>query len=142
MTTSGSRPDSKPDFLKRRSFEQGRALADAAHVATQRLYCDALKFWRRCRLRGCKRHRRCCGDPALCLMRGLVFVPPSERLKAQEEVIAGGPRRLPPATHLEWVVRRTDLKSLVSWNLGREEFASSPAPHRSSLRKRGPGDLF
>lgn len=31
-----------PKFLKRRSFEEGRALVDAAHIATQRLYCDAL----------------------------------------------------------------------------------------------------
>jgi hypothetical protein len=51
-------------------------------------------------------------------MRGLMFVPPSQRLKAQKEVIAGGPRRIAPATHIEWFVRRNELKTLVSWGFG------------------------
>jgi len=40
------------------------------------------------------------------------------RLEAQKEVIAGGPRRLAPATHIEWFVRRTELATLVSWGFG------------------------
>ncbi len=118
MASRCTEPPSKQDFVKRRSFEQGSALVDAAHIATQRLYCDVFKFWRGCRLRSCKRHRRCCGEPIACLLRGLPFVPPSQRLKAQNEVIAGGPRRVRPATHIEWCVRRTDLQTLVSWGLG------------------------
>jgi hypothetical protein len=106
------------DFLKRRSFDQGRALVDAAHIATHRLYCDTLKFWRRCPLRQCKRHRRCVGEPTGCLMRGLPSVPPAERLKAQEQVIAGGPRRIAPATHIEWCLRRTELATVLSWGFG------------------------
>jgi hypothetical protein len=105
-------------FLKRRSFEQGRVLVDAAHVATHRLYCDVLAFWRRCGLRSCKRHRRCLGEPRQCLLRGLPFVPPSRRLKAQQEVIAGGPRRIPPSSHVEWQVRRSALKTVMSWGFG------------------------
>jgi hypothetical protein len=111
-------PSTKQNYLKRRSFEQGKAEIDAAHLATQRLYCDALKFWRRCARRPCKRHRRCCGEPTRCLMRGLLFVPRSRRLAAQKAVIAGGPRRLAPATHIEWFVRRTDLNSVTSWDVG------------------------
>ena len=41
-----SSPDTSPDqqkFLKRRSFEEGQAVVDAAHIATHRLYCDALR---------------------------------------------------------------------------------------------------
>jgi hypothetical protein len=106
------------NFLKRRSIEDGRALTDAAHVATHRLYCDALSFWRRCAKRTCKRHRRCLGEPTGCLMRGLPFVPQAERLKAQREVITGGPHRVPPATHIEWCLRRTELATLVSWGFG------------------------
>jgi len=48
-------------------------------------------------------------------MRGLPYVQPSERLEARKEVIAGGPRRLAPATHVEWFIRRTALETVVSW---------------------------
>jgi hypothetical protein len=118
MPSSRDKPPSKQDFLKRRGFAEGRALVDAARAATCRLYCDALEFWRRCSRRSCKRHRRCAGEPGDCLMRGLPFAPPSQRLKAQRQVIAGGPRRLPPATHIEWAVRRTDLATLLSGEFG------------------------
>ena len=118
MPSKRNKPPAKQDFLKRRSFEAGRALTDAAHSVTQRLYCDALKFWRRCSQPSCSRHRRCCGEPAGCLMRGLIRVPPSQRRRAQQEVIAGGPRRIAPATHIEWCVRRNDFKSVASWGFG------------------------
>jgi hypothetical protein len=108
----------QPNFLKRRTFEEGKAQVDAAHVATWRLYCDVLKFWRRCPSAVCKRHRRCTGEPAGCLMRGPPSVPPAERLKAEQEVIAGGPRRIAPASHIEWTVRRSALATLTSWKLG------------------------
>src|SRR5580693_2222039 len=93
MPSWRNKPPNKQNLLKRRTFEEGRAQSDAAHIATQRLYCDVLKFWRGCRLPGCKRHRRCCDEPTGCLMRGLPYVPLSRRLKAQRDVIAGGPRR-------------------------------------------------
>jgi hypothetical protein len=51
-------------------------------------------------------------------MRGLPYVLPSRRLKAQRDVMAGGPRRVAPATHLEWTIRRTALKTVVSWGFG------------------------
>jgi len=76
MATWRNRTSNKRDFLKRRTFEEGQAQVDAAHLATQQLYCDALRFWRRCSSPACKRHRRCAGDPAGCLMRGLIHVPP------------------------------------------------------------------
>jgi hypothetical protein len=109
---------SKQDFLKRRTFAQGKAELDAAHIATRRLYCDALRFWRRCARPACKRHRRCLGEPGQCLLRGLPYVPPSQRLKARQQVIAGGPRHIAPATHIEWCVRREELKKVVSWGFG------------------------
>ncbi len=88
-------------YLKRRSLEQGRAEVDAAHISTHRLYCDAFRFWRRCALKPCKRHRCCMGEPTRCLMRGLPYVPPSLRLHAQKLIIDGAPCRVPPATHIE-----------------------------------------
>ena len=105
-------------FLKLRSFDEGRALIDAAHIVIHQLYCDALAFWRQCPARSCKRHRRCCGEPTRCLKRGLPPVPPVERIKAREQVIAGGPRRIPPATHIEWSLRRTALEMVMSWGFG------------------------
>jgi hypothetical protein len=106
---------SKEKFLKRRTAEQGLAQVDAAHGATCRLYCDALRFWRRCSMRTCQHHRRCLGHGNACLLRGLIFVPPSRRLRAQQQVIAGGPRRVPPASHMEWQVRREPLQRVLSW---------------------------
>ena len=108
----------KQSFLKRRSFAQGKALLDLAHIATRRLYCDSLRFWRSCPGRPCKRHRRCLGDPTNCLLRGLIFVPPSMRLRARKRVIAGGPRRIPPASHCEWQIRRATFQEVVSWRFG------------------------
>ena len=118
MPSSRKRTTDEKKFLKRRSFEQGRALIDAAHIATHRLYCDVLGFWRHCSKRSCKRQRRCDGEPAGCLMRWLLGVPQAERLKAEKQVIAGGPRRIPPATHMEWFVRRTELATLLKWGFG------------------------
>jgi hypothetical protein len=118
MPSRRNKPPNRQDFLKRRSFEEGRALVDAAHTATHRLYCDALLFWRGCSQRTCKRHRRCLGEPTGCLMRGLPSVPQAQRLRAQAAVIAGGPRRIAPATHIEWSVRRTALATVAAWGFG------------------------
>jgi len=51
-------------------------------------------------------------------MRGLPAVPQALRLKAQKEVIAGGKRRIPPATHIEWSIRRSELATLMSRGFG------------------------
>jgi hypothetical protein len=51
-------------------------------------------------------------------VRALAFVPPSQRRRAQQQVIVGGPRRIPLATHVEWMVRRTEIPDLVSWPFG------------------------
>lgn len=113
-SSSGKQPAEK-QFLKRRSFAEGKKLADDAHAAVWRLYCDVFRFWRWCRMKPCKRHRRCCGEPARCLMNKLPSVAPAERPKAQAEVIAGGPRKIPPASHMEYLVRRQPLHSLTGW---------------------------
>jgi len=108
----------KSNYLKRRTYEQGKAEVDAAHKVTFRFYADALRLWRRCTKRRCKRHRRCLGDSTQCFGRALPFVPPSQRRRAQRQAIGGGPRRVPLATHVEWTVRRTEIKDLVSWVFG------------------------
>ena len=119
MPTSPDKSPSEKSFTKRRTVEQGLNLADAAHAATWRLYCEVFGLWRSCSVKKCRRHRRCLGEPAGCLMRGLPAVPEARRLTAANEVVAGGPRRIPPATHLEWIVRREPLPILTSWRTGR-----------------------
>jgi hypothetical protein len=132
MPSHRQKPPDEQKFLKRRTFERGKAELDAAHIAAQRLYCTVLKFWRRCKLRPCRRHRRCLGEPTRCLLHGIIHVPQAERLKAQKQVIAGGPQRLAPATHIEWFVRRTELKSIVMWGL-------APLPEETSAGIRDDG---
>ncbi len=61
------------------------------------------------------------GEPAACLMRGLPNVPATERTAAEQQVIAGGPRRVPAATHMEWVIRRQPLPMLTTWRGGAGE---------------------
>jgi hypothetical protein len=119
MTAWRNKPNAKKgDYMKRRTYEQGKAEIDAAHVATCRLYCNALRFWRHCAKRACKRHRRCTGDAFQCLGAGHYLVPPSQRARAQRSVIAGGVRQVPLATHVEWTVRRNSFAELLRWQLG------------------------
>jgi len=50
-------------------------------------------------------------------MNALPTVPQARPLEAAKEVMAGGPRRVPAATHLEWNVRRQPLPSLMNWRI-------------------------
>jgi hypothetical protein len=117
MPKAPPRVPNEKQFTKRRSVEEGLKLADAAHVATWRLYCEVLDLWRGCRIGKCRRHRRCLGEPAACLLRALPTIPPARLPEAAKAVMAGGPRRVPPATHLEWIVRREPLPSLTRWRM-------------------------
>ncbi len=96
---------------KRYTPRQQQALDNAARSATQRLYCDVLRLWRTCSGKSCRRHLRCMGDPAACFHRGRANVPQIDEA-VRAKVIAGGPRRIPPATHKEWIVRRYPPSSL------------------------------
>lgn len=119
MPSRRTKPDAKKgQFDKRRTFQQGKAEVDAAHVATCRLYCDALRFWRSCAERSCQRHRRCTGDAFDCLGAGHYLVPQAQRTRAARVVLAGGPRRVPLATHVEWTVRRSSFAELLHWQFG------------------------
>ena len=116
MPSWRNKPSSQQhDFQKRRTIAQGKAELDAAHLATCRLYCDAFGFWRSCAGKPCRRHRRCAGDARFCLGARFWTVSQPQRRRAQAAVIAGGARRLPPATHFEWTVRREDFATLLSW---------------------------
>jgi hypothetical protein len=109
------KPANERDFTKRRSVLENRALIDAAHRTTYRLYCDALHLWRRCPSQKCRRHRRCVGEPTGCLNRALPTVPRNRLAAARQDVMAGGPHRVAPATHIEWVVRQCAVEQVLAW---------------------------
>jgi hypothetical protein len=54
-------------------------------------------------------------------LRGLPFVTPAQRLEAAKAVTMGDPRRIPPATQLEWKVRREPLPALMNWQIASAE---------------------
>jgi hypothetical protein len=114
MPKSPKKHPQEKDFLKRRSLQDGLKLADAAHVATWRLYCETLHLWRACKGCECRRHRRCLGQPASCLMRSLSGVSQAQRLAAATDVIAGGPRRAGDASGMAGTPRTATGAHLVA----------------------------
>jgi hypothetical protein len=50
--------------------------------------------------------------------RALPDLRPQHRIEARRQVVAGGPHRIAPATHIEWFVRRQELKELMRWRFG------------------------
>ncbi len=33
----------------------------------------------------------------------------------RDKPIAGGPHRVPPSTHIEWVIRRSAVEQVLAW---------------------------
>ena len=93
-------------FNKRLTPDEQAAQRDAAFAAIRRLYGEALPIWRFCRHGSCRRHKACIGDVRFCLNRGWPHMPPELQIEAHHAVMGGGPRRLSPATHTEWQLRR------------------------------------
>jgi len=98
---------------KRLTPEEEDEQREAAFAAIRLLYRDALPLWQVCPRAPCKRHRRCCGEVRPCLERGWPLLPAAVQDAAYEEVQRGGPRRLPPATHTEWELRRFPPSNFV-----------------------------
>src|SRR5271170_2973442 len=93
-------------FWKRRTPDDERAEREVAFAAIKRLYAESLPLWRACGRGHCRRHKQCAGEGASCVPRTWRQMPPHVQQRAYEEVMRGGPRRLPPATHLEQALRR------------------------------------
>jgi hypothetical protein len=109
------KPANERNFTKRRSALENRALIDGAYRATHCLYCDALRLWLECPSRPCRRHRRCVGDATACLARALPAIASAQLAAARPQAIAGGPHRVAPATHIEWVIRRSAVELVLAW---------------------------
>ena len=113
MPTWRNKPANRQYLNKRYTPAQKQERRNKALSAVRRLYCDVFKFWQKCPRKECRRYRRCTGAPYACLTRGWPSVPESLHEKARAEVIAGGPRRRPPADHTEWGFRQYPPWSMV-----------------------------
>jgi hypothetical protein len=99
---------------KRLTPDEQEAQREAAFAAIRRLYAEVLPLWRFCGRGFCRRHKQCGGkDVSPCLQRGWPLMPPEVRTRAYREVIAGGPRRMPAASQIEWDLRRYPSSNFV-----------------------------
>jgi hypothetical protein len=101
-------------YNKRLAPDEQEEQREAAFAAIRRLYAEVLPLWSFCERGFCRRHKQCGGKDVLaCLRRGWPLLPPEVRTRAHREVIAGGPRRAPPASHIEWDLRRYPPSNFV-----------------------------
>jgi hypothetical protein len=107
MPTWRKKPPNDHNFNKRSTAQARAVLADAAQATTARLYADVLEFWKICRCKKCKRHRRCAGEVMACLRRHMPSVAEHNHEAARSWVMLGGRTRIPPANHVESAMRRT-----------------------------------
>ena len=99
-------------YNKRATPDEQTVQREAAFAAIRRLYCEVLPLWRACARGYCRRHRCCLGD-AGCLKRGWPLMPQVLQQQAYDRVLAGGPRRVPPATHVERQLRQFPASNFV-----------------------------
>ena len=93
-------------FFKRSTPDDQAAQREVAFAAIKRLYAESLPLWRVCAGGACRRHKECQGDTVSCLKRSWPLMPVDLQQRAFEDVMRGGPRRLPPATHRERRLRQ------------------------------------
>jgi hypothetical protein len=98
---------------KRPTPGEEAAQREAAFAAIRRLYAELLPLWRFCERGYCRRHKRCSGNVEPCLQRAWTLIPEKLQDEAQAQVIVGGPRRMAPATHMEWQLRRYPATNFV-----------------------------
>ena len=66
-----------------------RFAAEAARL--QLHYCNLFRFWRDCRSKRCRRHRRCCGDTNACLKSRIGEIARPAQFQARQAVLAATP---------------------------------------------------
>jgi hypothetical protein len=105
MTARRGKRKKRGLFNKRSTPDEQEAQREAAFAAIRALYRQSLPLWRACGRGRCRRHRGCFGDSD-CLTRAWPLLPEAAQEAAHALVIAGGPRRRPPANHVEWMLRQ------------------------------------
>ncbi|GEM_PF-4082873 len=88
MSMRSNRPTAKQAAYARRWCD--RFMAELARL--QLHYCNAFKFWRDCRDKRCRRHRRCCGDVDRCLQARIGAVSRHEQFLARQRILSAAPR--------------------------------------------------
>jgi hypothetical protein len=106
MPRRRKRPGRRGLYLKRYTREEEELQRDNAFAAIRALYAEVLPLCGSCTRGFCRRHQRCCGNAHACVKRTWPLLSAAAQNRAQAQVATGGPRRLPPATHLEWALRR------------------------------------
>ena len=68
----------------------------AEKALQQRRYCDAFALWRSCKRKGCRRHRRCCGDANACLAQAVALdrVPHRQAWRTRQDILEATPRNI------------------------------------------------
>ena len=100
----------------------------AERAQLQRHYCNLFRFWRGCRDKNCRRHRRCCGDAGDCLARRIGEIPRQGQFQARQAILAATPRNAGPA---ERTVRQC---------MPRDMIAADPAPMAAAQRDFAPAE--
>ena len=86
MPKTTRKPKLAPEDYKKRC---------AAETALQqRRYCDALKLWRACALKACRRNAACCGDAHRCLKRAVTKVPRRLQWDTRETILKATPANI------------------------------------------------
>jgi hypothetical protein len=78
----------------------------AAFAAIRELYCEVLPLWRVCDRGFCRRHHHCRASTRSCLPHNWPRLSREMQEEAFRQVMAGGPRRLPPQSRMEEELRR------------------------------------
>jgi hypothetical protein len=100
-------------YNKRLTRDEQVAQREVAFDAIRRLYAEALPLWQFCGRGFCRRHQTCSGEVRPCLKRAWPLFPPALLETAHALARAGGPRRLPASTHVEWLLRRFPPSNFV-----------------------------
>jgi hypothetical protein len=107
------KPSKRGLYNKRLTPDEQKVQREAAFAAIRRLYAQVVPLWRSCARGHCRRHKQCSGDVRPCLERSWPLLTPNQKDWVWYKVLLGGPRRVPPASHAEWHLRRFPASNFV-----------------------------
>jgi hypothetical protein len=113
MPAQQKKPRKRRHYKTHFTAEEETARRQAAFAAIKRLYAEVLPVSSTCPRGHCRRHQRCFGNLGPCLERVWPLMPPEVQERAYNQVKAGGPRQVPPATSLERGLRRFPATNFV-----------------------------
>jgi len=106
-------PDRRWIAWQRLKPEEAARHRKSAYTAIRKLLAAVVPLWKSCRRGACRRHRRCAGNIHTCLARSWPLLSKDAQEAAHLEVMRGGPRRIPPQTRTEWMLRSSPPSNFV-----------------------------